>query len=949
MADIGRRMESHNKWSIVVDSSFVGSCTKPDDDNTMHKNVDGAAAEVEASVVNNRNGNSSKIDRDPSKDDNASRKNAALDDTNNDRNKALPGGNDKHDSVVADSDKSSAREGNSNEDTSHNDTNPKQSSVTDTSKKGDTSLDNDKAVDNSPLVSSDVKMSEKDDKNAVTENKPLSQTEKEAGKSNRDTEAPEKPHRTSEVKDGYANSSCDVPTQSTMSEHNMQHKQQEQPLATPQIQVSSSFNQTLKAALDTYHKTHTLVKSNNDPPIPTKLPPPFLSHEEECTLKTALAFVMTKARVANRKEHKERANKKSMAVSGGGVHGGHLPMNGSSSQSPSPMIGSRVRSALTSHVGGKLGTANGSLLKNKMLQHSSLQSVQNRDNNGSSLLLGGLLSAPPPGWSSNCSNGNGSHTFDQKLMHVRDVLKLAVSSVLPLYRGALEEKESYVTSEAKDDDATILEESERSDLDKKKDIGVTSADKVRRPCAVYDYEAAVQSSNEHSLNNGQATLDGLCQHAITRLSALIHKEELKTRSSRLRAVVEEDDGENDENNSNANGSPTVVTNKSRETAASKTLPGQQAAVGRKDRMCNTIRNAILNLISNDLIGDAYLRGCASRSSASHVSSNTQGECAEHCIEKIMAVCHVLHRLLFLDQACNLGTECVNAICSVLSDLYTDQYYGRRRAGAPGEENKICNSLDHDKDGSAAGSSIKSMDNNCTSSSSTTKEKYQVVPSRWSDSSSVSSGYIHERHERRRRSVDHVLSRRQWSSSNIRFGNTSTPQSGIRKRVHDQREENYRVDKSSTTKNTLPLPRIGDVLTVNLLRLLEGAAAIRLHHRQQQQRAVLPSPSTSRYAPFVSSYSHANKRDREYMLERVTSIAATEVLTEIRQIFTNSEMILPLQVEDAATFYYNEKAKSRSRTGMSSSNARVLLEPGGKMMLRLHLFELTSKLALYEKV
>ena len=80
-----------------------------------------------------------------------------------------------------------------------------------------------------------------------------------------------------------------------------------------------------------------------------------------------------------------------------------------------------------------------------------------------------------------------------------------------------------------------------------------------------------------------------------------------------------------------------------------------------------------------------------------------------------------------------------------------------------------------------------------------------------------------------------------------------------------------------------------------------------------------------------------------MLEKVASMAATEVLSEIRSN-VNDELIVPIMKEDAATFYFNEKMT------MSHSKSRntVLLHPGGKIMMRLHLFNLMNKLALYEQ-
>ena len=99
-----------------------------------------------------------------------------------------------------------------------------------------------------------------------------------------------------------------------------------------------------------------------------------------------------------------------------------------------------------------------------------------------------------------------------------------------------------------------------------------------------------------------------------------------------------------------------------------------------------------------------------------------------------------------------------------------------------------------------------------------------------------------------------------------------------------------------------------------------------------------------------------------MLDRVASMAATEVLTEVRSSVHPRELLLPLDVEDAATFYYNEKQYTdcirsssseavgpRNVGGTKNGGTLVLLGPGAKMMLRLHLFELMNKLALYEQV
>ena len=66
--------------------------------------------------------------------------------------------------------------------------------------------------------------------------------------------------------------------------------------------------------------------------------------------------------------------------------------------------------------------------------------------------------------------------------------------------------------------------------------------------------------------------------------------------------------------------------------------------------------------------------------------------------------------------------------------------------------------------------------------------------------------------------------------------------------------------------------------------------------------------------------------------------------------------MPLDVEDTAALYYNEKLYTEDRIGRCSREAvltknvdgtLILLGPGANMML--HLFELTNKLALYEQV
>ena len=727
----------------------------------------------------------------------------------------------------------------------------------------------------------------------------------------------------------------------------------EKEVAPPQTEENVSFNSTLKTALNSYHKSHTLIKSQNNPPTP--MPPPFLSHAEECTIKTALAFVIAKARIGK----KSLKNNVSACTSSNSIEatrnesfsnkrGGSITVLGSTS-------GGRVGNVLSSH---RLGN----------IPNQSRATI-----GGKSPILGGLLSAPPSSsrhiippstvLSHSSITTNINLTVERKLNHVRDVLKLAVSSVLPLYRGALELKDSVgsvkgvSTATAQscserqdddDDDATTLEQSAPQSGGEDAPSNNDIAADVRRPCAVYDYEAAVEPStvvhnntplprsttSESRSSSRHATLDGLCEHAIMRLSAMIRDEGLKSRAEMLRVhrggrtastvgAATNGGEENDDSASNANGSPTVVTDRSRESR------------NRLQKSSSSVRDAIMKLIYNDLIGDAYHHG-SSYTSSNHtrrLSSDIARECAEHRIEKIMAVCHVLHRLLFLDKTSLLGTEFVVVVCSILSELYSNLYCGRLLMDGDVEGDE--EDGDSKSNGSSSNSNGEKQRRRTTNTNKlpVNKEKYQVVSSRWADTSSTSSvsTHVNDRHERRCQSVD-ILSQLRYSG--VKRGSQIIQQSAEGEETGTQQ------------KKQLPLPRIGDVLAVNLLRLLEGAAAIRLHHRQRRHAASYPSPhlaSSHRHTYSYHRSSSSTRNDDSYMLEKVASMAATEVLSEIRSN-VNDELIVPIMKEDAATFYFNEKMT------MSHSKSRntVLLHPGGKIMMRLHLFNLMNKLALYEQ-
>lgn len=603
----------------------------------------------------------------------------------------------------------------------------------------------------------------------------------------------------------------------------------------------TSFNECLKEAIDSYHKNHTLLKNNNNPPPP--LPPPFLSHEEECTIKTALAFIMARARIKN-------GMKKSDFLSG------------------TPAMDS------TDSTGWGLGEG----IINNLSDRLPL------------LLPQGRVSSITSSGYSNSSTINHNFELERKFKHVQDVLKLAVSAVLPFYKDTLKENECVVSIQdgvmpvsSKDDDATTLEQISASYVGK-------------RPCAVYDYEAAIESSN--TVNSGfyhqHASLDGLCQHILLRLFSLIRDESLRSRAAR--AIFRKSDREDATNNKSSTNSeaPTIVTNQCRGNISRVDLHDQRSG---KQSGNDFVSSAIVKLIYSDLIGDAYIHQVPS------TSSTDMRECAERRIEKIMAVCHVLHRLLFLDNRCCLGTECVTAICFTLSDLYMNRYNGvkfAKHVRGDGIEQPNENLL------SVVNAEI-------SRNYSSDGERYQVVSSRWCNSSSMS--YINQRHNRRRQSANTLFQRQMHTS--VRNNDECTE--GISKEEH-------------------PLPSIGDVLAVNMLRLLEGAAAIRIHHRQRR----VPSSTPSRY------------HRRELIIDTVVQETATEVLNEIRSSIDH-ELILPLHVEDAARFCYLDTlrcAKSirelRSRKKTTGDVSMVLLQSGAKIMMRLHLFDLTNKLALCEQ-
>ena len=707
---------------------------------------------------------------------------------------------------------------------------------------------------------------------------------------------------------------------STTAASTQQQRQQQQQLLLhkprPHPRCASSFNENLKAALNSYNSSHAVLKDSNNsaPPVP----PPFLSHTDECTIKTALAFAMAKARIRKRKDEK---------ISSLGVRGGRDSLPGTDRYGGSVLTNAMYGSG----VGGTSSTFN--------LARDPMRSITAAGDTGEicrgnlprptigldgkpSSFLGGLLSPPPSRLvtsvaSSYLVNDNVANkhniVLERKLKHVRDILKLAISTVLPLYMGALEVNgcdlhfapgASSLSSESNDDEATILEQSDDVSVSMKRGNASLVG---RSPCAVYDFEAAIKPSavvpclsrpSTGVDHHHQATLDGLCQHIVIRLSTLIRDEAMQSSDGGLKicacrvshaiSALESirNNGSRKCKGGNNDDNSIVVTDKSQRNATTAMPRGQQVNAHSGNSI---VRDAVVKLIYNDLIGDAHHHGSQSS------QSSFEREYAVHRIEKVMAVCHVLHRLLFLDKGCCLGTECVVVVCSILSDLYSNQYCGKRF-----NVGETCEAMDVPSDSTVE-------EHRQRHHIQKDKGKYQVVSSRWSDLYSASN--FNSKHERRRQTVDIPAQRRSQSGNEI----------------------------SGTNKIVLPLPRIGDVLAVNLLRLLEGAAAIRLHHRQER----------------VLSFCRAScSTDEDYLFDNASAMAATEVLTEIRSTIKH-DLLIPLNVEDGAKHFYNEKNRSAddvhdARGDKHGGDVLVLLQPGAKMMLRLHLFDMMTKIALYER-
>ncbi|KAL7455608.1 hypothetical protein ACHAWC_007146 [Mediolabrus comicus] len=549
---------------------------------------------------------------------------------------------------------------------------------------------------------------------------------------------------------------------------------------TDQTESCPSFNDILKSALSSYSSSLP-KRGTHKPPLPP-LPPPFLSHEENCTLRTALAFVIARAR---NKEKTSLSQAKTLPAFENTDMLGADPTfnNGMSSQVSSPLVG-------------------------------------------------GLLGLPPrdcvPIGQLDLNGSNSKIELDRELKHVRDVMNLALSALLPLYKNILHEK---------------------------------NVNGGQRQSAVYDYESAAKASSlpgsQIQLSSSErhlATLDGLCQHIIGRISSILNdkalRRKLKNESlSMINAGTSQD--ENTKCSTNIEESTSERHN------------------GKNDVVRDAVAQVLLDFITGAL--------CQS----SDATEQTQ---------QIMAACHVLHRLLLLDENCStIGSDCVAMVCTILTDLYNDKcIIGRNEGGA----NNKSRHLD-DPDSRQVGQEDKGG-------------KHQVVPSRWSYPPSCYNTHRQERHKEALYAMSQC------------YNPTGAPITGMKRSATTQSHD------ESTSSPPIQRLRLGDVLAVNLLRLLEGASAIRLHFRQ-------------RYAGQQCGNGYGASRT-------ATSTAAREVLQEVRSKMDH-QLLLPIHMNDAAVVYLENLNSQHQRSGKVGDH---FLRPGAKMMLRIHLFGLLQKLSMYEQ-
>eukprot|EP00956_Cyclotella_meneghiniana_P029467 scaffold71398_cov41-Cyclotella_meneghiniana.AAC.1 len=509
--------------------------------------------------------------------------------------------------------------------------------------------------------------------------------------------------------------------------------------AKPNFSNCSSFNEALKSALSTYASSSASKSSNNPPP---PVPPPFLSHQEESTLRTALAFVLIRAK--NKKKQVAGSNTSNNSSDIGSLMGPFAP----SQKMPLVRTGfGRTNSRL-------------SLPRNQEAEEMPQNST----------LFQGLLSRPRKqgGLGQRVSESNAMVAFERELNHIRDIMKLSLSLVLPLYEGALETvNEASLIDDCSDTSKGDYQANDN--VDGSTNTARNGASK-RLPSSVYDFEASYNPQCTGPKKSTFSRLDGLCHNAATRLTRLINGVALTSKFEQ-RAKLSKHQKNNETIQKSTDGS----SNQNTET--SDTNSAQTRDNRAQPQSKSTVRDEIVKLFYTSF------------EKAYHYEYYTDDDydnrrIATSSIEKIMATCHVIHRLLFFDQSNSFSAECIVAVSQTLSDLYNDEYYG-----APSETTETSTII----------------------STQSSRNRVQVVRPNWLASR---TSYLNDRNERRGRAIDAI------------FPCTTTVAGG------GKRKNTYQVDQDKPTNNSA-LPDSADVLAVNLLRLLECASDIRLRHQQKK--------------------------------------------------------------------------------------------------------------------
>lgn len=581
----------------------------------------------------------------------------------------------------------------------------------------------------------------------------------------------------------------------------------------PNLSNCSSFNEALKSALTTY-ASNSATRNAYKPPPP--VPPPFLSHQEESTLRTALAFVMIKAR--NKQKHKaaDSTSKVSNAAS---------------------IIGKSTNTSLTRSI-----VPNHQRPLERMGHLSFVQPMKNES------FLGGLLSRHRRQTEiDQQSASNTALLFDREMNHIKDILKLALSSVMPLYKGALEGK-----VEAQNHELTV-NSVDNKESESNNNNGEANWKKL--PSAIYDFESSYShlSTGNHgktAVERHNASLDGLCQHAATRLARIINeatmRSKLELRASMSKAKIQKDPEKSADSDPKEKAEGSIITESSQGGDSRGSLKKKQI-----------IGDAIVKLFQDDLIGKACQHEHFDNSyDERHITTSR--------IEVVMATCHVIHRLIYFDQSNSFASECTIAISDTLADIYNNTFVG-------GSSNRV---------GILASANALHAD----------KRKTQVVKPNWLPNR---TSYADDRYERRSRGIDGM------------FRSTNSVVGGTKRKNTDPAEND--------TCNHHALPDISDVLTVNLLRLLECVAEMRLYHHGKR----LPG-------------------------QRSKSSPAADIIREIRST-SAIDLMMPIHLDEAASLYLRETQALHHSSGPS------LLRPCAKLMLRVHFFGLIKKLSAYEQV